>query len=61
MTKKIHGSNFIHCMNVPKNYLGHNTPCDTHWCWVCGMKSSEADICKHMSIEHGGFFAISDD
>ncbi|KAJ2978061.1 hypothetical protein NQ176_g4026 [Zarea fungicola] len=42
LTEKQGGCNHITC------------PCGTHWCYVCGQKSTAWDIYGHISLEHGG-------
>lgn len=41
-----------------ENSLGQRTPYDTYW--ICDIKSSQADIYRHMSIEHGCFYTIEE-
>ncbi|EHK44728.1 hypothetical protein TRIATDRAFT_220452 [Trichoderma atroviride IMI 206040] len=41
-TEKTYGCDHITC------------PCGVHWCYACGVESSEGDIYEHMEEEHGG-------
>lgn len=61
ITNKVFGCNHIYCENIISSLLDQNEFCDTHWCWVCLYKSSEDEVYRHMSIEHGGFYVIEDD
>lgn len=50
MTEKTSGCDHITCQNCAK-VNGEAT----HWCFVCGIKSSYQNIYSHLSKEHGGF------
>lgn len=52
--------NYIYCENTVINDLGQNIICDTYWCWICGVKTSEEDIYRHFSREHNSFYQLKD-
>jgi hypothetical protein len=29
---------------------------NTHWCWLCGQKSTDLDIYEHMMTTRGGWY-----
>jgi len=48
MTLKTLGCNHITCN------------CGTHWCYVCGEKSTEREIYAHLNTAHGAIFFAED-
>ncbi|XP_037046682.1 uncharacterized protein LOC119081690 [Bradysia coprophila] len=56
LTEKYGGCNHITCQNV----LTDGTVCNAHWCWVCGVLSTDSEIYAHLSTVHGGFFSPED-
>lgn len=56
ITEKNGGCNHIACENILKD----GNKCDAHWCWVCGVLSTNNEIYKHLSEVHGGFFSPED-
>lgn len=55
-TEKCGGCNHMACENV----LIDGSKCDAHWCWVCGVLSTNLEIYAHLSRAHGGFFSPED-
>lgn len=56
LTEKDGGCNHIYCQNL----LTNGTVCNAHWCWVCGVLSTDSDIYTHLSTVHGGYFSAED-
>lgn len=56
-TEKLGGCNHITCTN----FLENGTMCKAHWCWLCGILSTQDAIYYHLSEAHRGFFVDDED